>query len=68
MSDKTYAPSLARRILLSVRDNGDLITDVARLACELAVEYKRPVSEEKARQVAAVMGVWFDADGWVIES
>lgn len=67
VTDRTYSPSLARRILASERQNGDLVTDLTRLACQLAVDRRRPVSEEEARLVAFDLELEFDADGWVDE-
>lgn len=67
MTDRTYSPSLAQRILASERQNGDLVTDVTKLACQLALDRRRPVSEDEARLVAADLGLEFDADGWVDE-
>ena len=67
MTDRTYSPSLAQRILASERQNGDLVTDLTKLACQLAVDRRRPVSEDEARLVASDLGLEFDDDGWVDE-
>ena len=65
--DRTYGPAIAQRILASERQNGDLVTDLTKLACQLAVDRRRPVSEDEARLVASDLGLVFDADGWVDE-
>ena len=65
MTDRTYSPSLAMRVLASERQNGDLVTDLTKLACQLAVERRRPVSEEEARLIALDLDLEFDADGWI---
>ena len=68
MTDRTYDPTIAQRILASERQNGDLVTDLTKLACKLAVDRRRPVSEDEARLVASDLGLEFDDDGWVDES
>lgn len=67
MMDRTYGPAIAQRILASERQNGDLVTDLTKLACQLAVDRRRPVSEDEARLEASDLGLEFDADGWVDE-
>ena len=67
VTDRTYGPSLAQRILASERQNGDLVTDLTKLACQLAVDRRRPVSEDEARLVASDLGLEFDDAGWVDE-
>jgi hypothetical protein len=66
MADKTYDPALAKRILTSERANGDLLTDLTKLACQLAVTERRPVSEAEARETARGHGLEFDAGGWAV--
>jgi hypothetical protein len=67
MTDRTYGPTIARRIPTSERQNRVLVTDLTELACHLAVDRRRPVSEDEARPVASDLGLEFDADGWVDE-
>lgn len=67
VTDRTYGPSLAQRIPASDRQNGDLDTDLTKIACQLAVDRLRPVSEDEARLVASDLGLEFDDDGWVDE-
>ena len=67
MTDRTYGPAIAQRILESERQNGDLVTDLTKLTCQLAVDRRRPVSEYEARLVASDLGLEFDDDGWVDE-
>jgi hypothetical protein len=64
--DRTYTPALARRVLASHERNGDLITDLTRWACELAVTLPRTVKESQARAYATKYGLTFDEEGWVI--
>lgn len=65
MDPTTYEPTLARRVLRSERENGDLLTDLVKFTCQLAVSERRPISLDEARAMAAPHGLRFDAEGWV---
>ena len=48
MTDRTYSPSFTQQILASERENGDLVTDLTKFACQLALDRRRPVSVDAA--------------------
>jgi hypothetical protein len=59
-------PDLARRVLRSASENGDLITDLDRFACQLAVSLRTNVTRDYARAIARDNGgLEFDDEGWV---
>ena len=48
----TFTPTLARRVIRSAKENGDLVADDVMLACRLAILYKRPVTITEAHLVS----------------
>ena len=48
VTDRTYSPSFTQQILASERENGDLVTDLTKFACQLALDRRRPVSVDAA--------------------
>jgi hypothetical protein len=64
---ESYSPTQARRVLRSMRQNGDQLSDLVQLTCLLAIDRNVTVSIVTARRDALrVSGVRFTADGQLL--